>query len=85
MRKYLVFTISFTVLFAIIFYFIQILSGILLTAMYTPDTNKAWNNIYLLPQQSHISTSGNSLLLALLFVFIAASVSYFISKKFVRD
>lgn len=73
MKKFSVFIISFITLFIAF----QILSGLILTAFYTPNFTPVTNNLG--PEVSFGSAS-NPLLLALL----TATVAYFLSQKIFR-
>ena len=71
MKKYFVFIISFILLYTVF----QILSGMILTAFYTPDFSTIEGNF----SQNVVFGEGTSIPL-LVTLFIATSV-YFLSKK----
>ena len=77
MKKYLVFIVSFIVMYTVF----QILSGMFLTWIYTPDMSSAWFMSADLSQGTLI-TGSNSLGLPLLTAVLAASGAYFILLKF---
>lgn len=77
MKKYIIFAISFILLFVLF----QILSGLVLTYAYTPDIEEAWKMSADAPQETIIRSSGSSFLLTLLIAFVAATIAYFIPKK----
>lgn len=84
MKKYLMFILSFMLLFSLVTLSIQLLSGIILTSTYTPDVSEAWNASAILPQEIEIISSGSPFLFRLLSVFLSATVAYFISQKFTK-
>ncbi|WP_156856151.1 hypothetical protein [Oceanobacillus sp. AG] len=77
MKKYLVFIVSFIVMFIVF----QVLSGMFLTWIYTPDISSAWSMSAGLSQKTVI-TGSNSFGLPLLTAALAASVAYVILVKF---
>ncbi|SFB07982.1 hypothetical protein SAMN04488072_106235 [Lentibacillus halodurans] len=79
MKKYIVFSISFIILFAVF----QILSGYLLTIFYTPDITSAWNQAANLSNNTVIK--GGSSYASLLIAFLAAIFAYFTPKLFLKD
>ncbi|WP_026907388.1 hypothetical protein [Paucisalibacillus globulus] len=78
MKKYSIFAISFIVLFSIF----QVLSGVLLTFIYTPSIEDAWNMSSSLPKEVIISSNHSPFLVQLLIAFLSATIAYFIPKKF---
>ncbi|KKE80114.1 hypothetical protein NSA56_18300 [Oceanobacillus caeni] len=80
MKKYIIFVVSFLLVFSLI----QVLSGILLTYTYTPDMMEAWNLSPNLTQEVVIKGSHPSLLLTLLIGLISVTIAYFISKKYIN-
>ncbi|WP_010530586.1 hypothetical protein [Lentibacillus jeotgali] len=79
MKKYIVFAISFIILFAVF----QILSGYLVTFFYTPDITSAWNQVGGLSNTTVIK--GGSSFTSLFIAFLAATLAYFVPKIFVKD
>jgi quinol-cytochrome oxidoreductase complex cytochrome b subunit len=77
-KRFIIFSISFILLFSLF----QILSGMLLTLMYTPDMEEAWNFSGNLSQEVVIQSSHSPFSLTLFIAFLAASIAYFIPKKF---
>lgn len=77
MKKYLIFAISFILLFLLF----QILSGLFLTIAYTPDIEEAWNMSADAPQKVVIKGSRSPFLITLFIAFLSASIAYFIPKK----
>lgn len=67
MKKYLVFSISFLVLYILI----QISSGLILTAFYTPDFSSAGQEIVF----------GQTTYTPFLMIFISATIAYLLSQK----
>ena len=72
MKKYLIFILSFFLLFFIL----QIASGILLTATYTPKVMDATSQEVAFGEQSHIPT--------ILMAGLAATLAYFVPKKWAK-
>lgn len=70
MKKFSVFIISFVTLYIVF----QVVSGLILTAFYTPNFTSVAND---LSQEVSFGSSSNPLLLALL----TATVAYFLSQK----
>lgn len=81
MKKYIIFATSFILLFSIL----QILSGVLLTLMYTPNIQEAWNMGGVLSQEVIISSSHSPFLTSLLIAFLSATIAYFIPKKLTNN
>ena len=79
MKKYLVFIVSFIVMFTVF----QVLSGMFLTWIYTPDISSAWSMSTGLFQETVI-TGSNSFGLPLFTAGLAASVAYVTLVKFAR-
>lgn len=79
MKGYIVFAISFIILFAVF----QIVSGYLLTIFYTPDITSAWNQADNLSDNTVIK--GGSSYTSLLIAFLAATLAYFIPRIFLKD
>lgn len=77
MKKYLVFAVSFMVLFFIM----QTLAGYVATFLYIPDINSAWYQAGNASENIMIDTmfTGHAFVIA----FLAASIAYFIQKKLV--
>lgn len=84
MKKYLIFAVSFILLFSILVFSAQMLSGIFLTSAYAPDIEGAWNASAALPQKAEIIAGGSPFLLTLLLALLSASVAYFVSRKFAK-
>lgn len=82
MKKYIIFAISFILLFSLF----QVLSGIFLTVAYTPDIEEAWNMSANSSEQVAMKGSSNSSFVYTLFIaFLSATIAYFIPKKFTKD
>ncbi|MFD2043078.1 hypothetical protein ACFSTA_02010 [Ornithinibacillus salinisoli] len=81
MKKYIIFAISFILLFSLF----EILSGMLLTTMYTPDITEAWNTSANLSQEVVIKGGTSNFLLTLFFAFLSATIAYFIPKKIINS
>jgi len=78
-KNYIIFAISFIVLFSAF----QILSGYFLTLFYTPDVTEAWNQAG--NSSSSVVIKGSSFFTSLFFAFLVATVAYFIPKIFVKN
>lgn len=81
MKKYLIFAVSFMLLFLVL----QVLSGMLLTFTYTPDVEEAWKASTNLSQEVMIKSSHSPLLLTTVIAFLSASIAYFISGKVIKQ
>lgn len=79
MKRYLVFSMSFILLFMVF----QVLFGVFLTFFYTPDLTSAWNQVEHLP--SSVVIKGNSSLFPFLFAFLAATAAYFTPRIFMNN
>jgi len=79
MKEYIIFSLSFIVLFVIF----QTLSGYFSTAFYTPDITSAWNQSDGL--SSNVVIKGGSSFISLLFAFIAATIAYFTPWIFIKN
>lgn len=77
MKKYMIFAISFIFLFSLF----QVLSGMLLTYLYTPSVEEALDSGANLPQEVVMNSSHNSFLLTLLIAFLSATIAYLIPSK----
>ncbi|SFD68083.1 hypothetical protein SAMN05216238_103127 [Lentibacillus persicus] len=77
MKKYIIFATAFILLFVLF----QVLSGLVLTYVYTPDIEAAWVKSAGAPQETVIRSSGGPYLLTFLMAFAAATVAYFIVPK----
>ncbi|MEN1968366.1 hypothetical protein WMZ97_09865 [Lentibacillus sp. N15] len=78
MKKYMIFAISFIVLFSVF----QVLSGMFLTSLYTPDIEDAWNMSDNLSQV--VVMKGSSFFPALLVPFLSATIAYFITERLAK-
>ncbi|GAB3798873.1 hypothetical protein [Virgibacillus kimchii] len=78
MKRYLIFALSFLLLLLSF----QIFSGMLLTYFYTPDIQDAWQMSGNMGQEIVVQRNDSSLPLTFVNAFLAASVAYFISNKF---
>ena len=78
MKRFIVFTISFILLFGVL----QVLSGLLLTLIYTPDISGAWKGASNLPQHIEI-VEGPSIPMFLIGIF-SAIVAFFVPKFLVK-
>ncbi|GGK05620.1 hypothetical protein GCM10007063_30050 [Lentibacillus kapialis] len=83
MKKYIIFIISFAVLFSVFEFLFQIISGYLMTSFYMPDITSAWNQSENLP--SNVVIKGSSYLASLLFALLAAIFAYITSKIFIKN
>ncbi|MFD1361302.1 hypothetical protein [Lentibacillus salinarum] len=81
MKKYMMFAISFIVLFLLF----QVLSGLFLTLLYTPDIQEAWNSSASLSQETVIKSSRSPFLLTFILAFLSATIAYFIPKKMTKN
>ncbi|MBP1970165.1 ABC-type Fe3+ transport system permease subunit [Virgibacillus natechei] len=81
MKSYIIFAISFVLLFSLF----QVLSGIILTITYTPDIEEVWNMSANLPDEVVMQGSSSSSFFYTLFIaFLSATIAYFIPKKFTK-
>lgn len=78
MKKYIIFVVSFLLLFTIL----QYLAGMLFTLMYSPDIDEAWKMAGVLSEETVIKGNTIPFLLTLCSALLAASIAYFIPKKF---
>lgn len=78
MKKYLIFALCFIILFTIF----EVLSGMLLTLLYTPDVSEAWNTSVNLSQEVFIIGNNSSFLVTLFLALLSASIAYVIQNKF---
>ncbi|WP_033826835.1 hypothetical protein [Bacillus andreraoultii] len=76
MKKFIVFIFSFVLLF----FTLQLLSGLFLTLTYVPDIGESWESVTYLTQNIVIE-SGNSFLTTLLFASIALIIAVYISSR----
>lgn len=74
-KKYVLFSIRFIILFTLF----QVLSGLLLTITYTPHFSSAN-----LSNQTSLTSSSSPFLLTLLIAFLSATIAYFIPAKIVK-
>lgn len=81
MKKYIIFTISFVVLFSLF----EVVSGMFLTFFYTPNVEAVWELSAQLPQEVVLNASGRPFLLTLLFALLSATIAYFILKGFFKQ
>lgn len=76
-KKYIIFAISFILLFLIF----QIVFGVIITYMYTPDIQETWYTSGGLSQTNVHISSHYSFLPTFLIAFLAATIAYFIPKR----
>jgi ABC-type Fe3+ transport system permease subunit len=81
LKKYIIFAISFIILFSIF----QVLYGVLLTFMYTPNIEEGWNMSGSLSKAVVITGSHSSFLPTLLIAFLSATIAYFVPKKIINN
>ena len=84
MKKHIIFTVSFILLFSILVLSFELLSGIFLTSTYVPDLNEAWKTSAGLSQEVAIFRSSSPFLPTLLIALLTGTIAYFISHKFPR-
>lgn len=86
MKKFTVFAVGFVLLFTLLGFSAQLLSGIFLTFSYVPDVSEAWDASTNLPQEVEIFSSSSSIpfILTLLIALLSATVAYFTAQKFPR-
>ena len=77
LKKFLLFIISFTLLFLIL----QTASGMIITTMYPANMGDAWNQSALLPQETMVSGSIFTPVITLFTALISAAAAYLIQKK----
>jgi quinol-cytochrome oxidoreductase complex cytochrome b subunit len=76
MKKFLIFLVSFIV----IYFALQIGSGLVLTALYSPDIKGAWETNFPLSNEVAFGGGGGFAYLGIIIVLIAGGAAYFISK-----
>lgn len=81
MKKYAVFAISFILLFTLFLGVFEVLSGMILTSMYTPNVEEAWSSVANLPQEIIVQSSQSPFLLTLIVAFFSATIAYFVPRK----
>ncbi|KAA0955922.1 hypothetical protein FQ087_15205 [Sporosarcina sp. ANT_H38] len=74
MKKYMIFIISFTVLYTVF----QLSSGAILTALYKPDLS----SVHSISAQEVVFAGTSTI--PLLFIFLSSTIAYFISQKLGR-
>lgn len=84
MKNYIIFAVSFILLFSILALSLELLSGIFLTSTYVPDLNEAWKTSVGLSQKIGIFRSSRPFLPTLLIALLAGTIAYLISRKFPR-
>lgn len=77
LKKYIVFSISFVLLFS----FIYVLSGMVLTYLFVPSIEEAWNSVANSSQEVVRNRYDSSFLFTLFIAFLSASIAYFIQMK----
>ncbi|WP_249872180.1 hypothetical protein [Oceanobacillus saliphilus] len=80
MKNFMIIAISFLILFSLF----QVISGMLLTLMYTPNITEAWNVSANLSQEVIIESSNSHFILTLFLAFLSAVIAYFILKKITK-
>ncbi|WP_017185770.1 hypothetical protein [Alkalibacillus haloalkaliphilus] len=78
MKKFFLFGVSFVVIFAVF----QMLSGMILTWMYTPNVSEAWSMSGSFPQETVIV--GNFSLVSLGIILASTVIAYIISSKIIQ-
>lgn len=81
MKKYMTFIISFILLFSLMVFAIEIVSGLFLTTTYAPDVNEAWHASAALSSQTTIISTEPSYLFILIPALLAGFGAYFIAQK----
>jgi ABC-type sulfate transport system permease component len=77
MKKFILFTLSFVILFTLF----QLLSGMLLTAFYTPDVSEAWSISGNSPQEIAFGESLSiSNLGTVVFTVLATTIAYLLTQ-----
>lgn len=82
MKKCIVFAVSFVLLFSLLVFSAELLSGVFLTSSYVPDVNEAWNASASLSQEIKMYSSSSPFLLILLIALLSATAAYFTAQKF---
>lgn len=75
------FTGSFVILFAVIFFVTELVSGLYLTAAYTPNIDAAWGSSGGLAQEASLINSTQAFIMPLFIGFIAAIGAYTLTEK----
>jgi quinol-cytochrome oxidoreductase complex cytochrome b subunit len=81
LKKFFIFAISFALLFIIF----QVISGMLLTMLYTPNIEEAWSMSGSLSQETVITGNSNSFLITLFTTLLSAAIAYLIPKKLIKN
>jgi len=84
MKKFIIFVSSFILLFSLLIFSANLLSGIFLTSDYVPNVNEAWNSSATLPQKIEMFSVNIPFSLHLLIALLSATAAYFISQKFAK-
>lgn len=79
MKKFIVFAVSFLVLFVAF----QVTSGYFMTLFYTPDMEAAWNQSESL--SSSVVIKGSPTFTPILLAMLAATIAYFSPKLFIKN
>ena len=82
MKKFIVFIVSFILLFFLLVFSADFLSGVFLTSSYVPNVNEAWNSSATLPEQVELYSVSSPFPLNLLLALLAATAAYFLSQRF---
>lgn len=77
-KKFIVFLVSFIFLFILT----QVISGMFLTAAYSPDINEAWRTSDNLPQE--VVLVGDPHFSTLIFAVLSATIAYFMANTIKR-
>ncbi|MEK3886576.1 hypothetical protein [Bacillus sp. FSL K6-3431] len=81
MKKYIIFTTSFLLLFSLF----QLFSGLFLTLTYIPDIAGVWHSNTNLTQEVVFGENFFSLFSTFIFAILSAIISYFASNKFAKN
>lgn len=81
MKRYLIFAGRFLFLYSIL----QVLVGLFLTYMYTPDVEEAWKASANLSQEVIIKSSQSPFIITVCIAFLSASIAYFIPSRFIKN
>ena len=81
MKRFLIFAVSFIILFLIL----QVFAGMFLTYTYTPDVEEAWKSSANLSQEVIIKSSNSPFIITFCIAFLSASIAYFLPSRFIKQ
>lgn len=85
MKRYLILIFSFALMFSLTTLVVQILSGMYITATFTPDITAAWSAVSDSSERIEVISSEGQFLLTLLSATLSAVVAYAITQRLVKN